>query len=137
MSLIGTRVKFEAAHRQLGDEGKCGSLHGHNWMVDFIIEGYTNSIGYIIDFKDLKEVCMFYDHAVILTSNDPLVQVLVDANQKVVTIGKNPTCENLAEQICRDVISRSNGRIKKVTVTVWENDVSYATFIKGNGRRPQ
>ena len=37
MVIIKTEVAFEAAHRQYGDPGKCGGLHGHNWIVEFVI----------------------------------------------------------------------------------------------------
>ena len=57
MVVIKTEAAFEAAHRQLGDPGKCSYLHGHNWYVEFVLEGnVTNKVGYLIDFKELKDM---------------------------------------------------------------------------------
>lgn len=132
MVKIGTTVYFEAAHRQLGDTSKCGKLHGHNWKVDVEIESEDiNDVGYVIDFKEVSEVCNRYDHSVMLVKGDPLVEVLVQAGQKVVETQLNPTCENLSIEIGEcigHVLEMQDTIVDKLVVTVWENEKSFAVM---------
>lgn len=134
---IGTRVEFEAAHRQLGDPSKCGKLHGHNWVVEVHITSHDiNEIGYVVDFKDINEICNRYDHSVMLVAGDPLIDILVAADQKVVVVPVNPTCENLAmilAKCIKDVLDSRMIFCELVKVVVWENAKSYAmSEIKGD-----
>ena len=123
--LIRTVTKFEAAHRQLGDPGKCGYLHGHNWTVEWEICGEPNDLGYVVDFKDLKEISNKFDHTVILKANDPLVEILTRADQRVISIVDNPTCENIARHLANVTINKFDN-LYSVFVRVYENDVSYS-----------
>lgn len=125
MTVTRTSRKFESAHRQLGDPGKCGKLHGHNYAVNIEIHGTPNKIGYIIDFKDIHDVIDDFDHAVILCECDPLVTVLQSVKQRVVVVPLNPTCENLAILIL-ERIAELEGKVRHIKVTVYENDESYA-----------
>ena len=123
--MIRTRVKFEAAHRQLGDKGKCGFLHGHRWMGEIEIDGKINDIGYIVDFKELKEIVEPMDHAVILNEDDKLVNILREHKQKVYTLYGNPTCENLANHIL-DIIIETYCNVTYCSVKIWETEDSWA-----------
>jgi 6-pyruvoyltetrahydropterin/6-carboxytetrahydropterin synthase len=126
MVLIATSVEFEAAHRQYGDVSKCGYLHGHNWKVDFVLQGdKVNSVGYLINFSELKALVAGLDHKVILQQDDPLIPILQDAKQNVVAISMNPSCENLA-RIILESIQRKND-YEFIGITVWENNESRAT----------
>lgn len=139
MVQIRSLYEFEAAHRQHGDPSKCGFLHGHNWVAEVIIDGYTNPLGYVVDFKDIKEAINILDHKTLLVEGDPLIKILQDAGQRVYVLPKNPTCENVAEFLTKRVLDLS-GNIKKVTVIVWENNKSYAKFTKsnkGNNNEPE
>lgn len=130
MVKIGTTVYFEAAHRQLGDTSKCGKLHGHNWKVDVEITSEDiNDVGYVIDFKEVSEICNRYDHSVMLVKDDPLVNVLMRMDQKVVVMETNPTCENLAVEIaeCITMVLENNKvYLDGLKIVVWENEKSFA-----------
>ncbi|MDD2259277.1 MAG: 6-carboxytetrahydropterin synthase [Methanoculleus sp.] len=137
MVAIGTQVEFEAAHRQLGDPSKCGKLHGHNWVAEVHIESHDiNDIGYVVDFKDINEICNRYDHSVMLVIGDPLIDVLIEADQNVVVIPVNPTCENLAMILAGCIKEVMDSRMifcELIKVVVWENNKSYAmSEIKGS-----
>ena len=129
MVVIKTEAAFEAAHRQLGDPGKCSFLHGHNWVVEFVLEGnVTNKVGYLIDFKDLKEMVDRYDHRVLLIEDDPLAAILENNEQRVYRLPLNPTCENIAKLLLDEIHMRThNQAVDFISVTVWENDKSMAT----------
>jgi len=140
MVIIGTDAKFEAAHRQLNDTSKCGFLHGHNWKVEFKINAPISSLnecGYIIDYKKLKDVVSEYDHKVILNDNDPLGDILISNNQRVVLLNCEPTCENISELIFGEVMrmmKENNIPYNDITITVWENGNSWAT-VTSNDRK--
>lgn len=126
MPVINTRVYFEAAHRQYGDPSKCGYLHGHNWAVDIYIDSDTIlPVGYIIDFKDLKEVTDAYDHKVLLKEDDPLCEILEMAGQKVLRLPLNPTCECLSLILIKD-IAKIVPVFQTITIVVHENEKSNA-----------
>lgn len=126
MTVINTRLFFEAAHRQYGDPSKCGYLHGHNWVVDvYVTSAHFGSIGYIVDFKDLKEVVDTYDHKVLLRKDDPLVKILVDAGQKVKMLDLNPTCECIS-MILSGEFAKVIPSYDEITVVVHENERSNA-----------
>jgi 6-pyruvoyltetrahydropterin/6-carboxytetrahydropterin synthase len=129
MVVIKTEAAFEAAHRQLGDPGKCSFLHGHNWVVEFVLEGnVTNKVGYLIDFKDLKEMVDRYDHRVLLIEDDPLAAILENNEQRVYRLPLNPTCENIAKLLLDEVHCRTHMQdVSFISVTVWENDKSMGT----------
>ena len=126
MPVINTRVYFEAAHRQYGDPSKCGYLHGHNWAVDIYVDSDTIlPVGYIIDFKDLKEVVDEYDHKVLLRKDDPLADILEQAGQKVARLELNPTCECMSLILIK-AIAKVIPTFTSITIVVHENDKSNA-----------
>lgn len=129
MVVIKTEVAFEAAHRQYGDPGKCGSLHGHNWYVEFVLGGtVTSELGYLIDFKELKEMVDRYDHRVLLIEDDPLAAILESNEQRVYRLPLNPTCENIAKLLLDEIHMRMHTQqVDFISITVWENDKSMAT----------
>lgn len=138
MVTIGTDAKFEAAHRQLHDDGKCGYLHGHNWRVEFEITAPTdclNECGYLVDYKLLKDLISVYDHKVLLNECDPLIDILTKEGQKVIAFPCEPTCENLANLILHDVshlLDDLDVFCHHISVKVWENGNSWATVSKYN-----
>ena len=49
------KKEFSSAHILHGHPGDCKRMHGHNWIVEAKVEGdHINSIGMVIDFKDIK-----------------------------------------------------------------------------------
>lgn len=88
MYTLKVEAAFEAAHRVVGYPGKCDRLHGHNWVVEAIVEGKTlDELGMLVDFKEIKgalqETVDTYDHR-FLNELSPF------------SAGVNPTAENLA-----------------------------------------
>jgi 6-pyruvoyltetrahydropterin/6-carboxytetrahydropterin synthase len=128
MVIIKTSARFEAAHRQLGDDSKCGYLHGHNWVVEFVVGGdVDNYLGYLINFTALKDIVKPVDHVVMLHRDDPLVGILTHEHQRVYIMDLNPTCENIATLIVQQITIAVRPNIEFVSVTVWENEDSMAT----------
>ena len=47
---------FSSAHNLRGYKGKCEDLHGHNWLVEIVIQSsQLDNIGMVLDFKYLKK----------------------------------------------------------------------------------
>ncbi len=91
---IFTTFRFEAAHRlpHVPAAHKCSRLHGHCYRVEIYARGPVSpSAGWVLDFADLEEaarpVCSRLDHRCL---ND-------------VPGLENPTCENIARWIWRNL----------------------------------
>ncbi|MFC7063840.1 6-carboxytetrahydropterin synthase QueD [Halobacillus seohaensis] len=54
--LVSKEFTFDAAHHLHCYEGKCKNLHGHTYQVVFGVSGYTDEIGLVIDFGDIKQI---------------------------------------------------------------------------------
>lgn len=96
---------ISCGHRVVNHESKCKHLHGHNYRVHFKCESpELDELGRVIDFSVIKStLCMWlednWDHKMIIFSEDPLLQGLLDLDPSVVTVPFNPTAENLALHI--------------------------------------
>jgi len=79
---VAIEVKFDAAHRLLGYEGKCKFLHGHSYVaIVCLSRRELEGPGFVIDFGFIKKhvkgwIDKFWDHAVILNKEDKLVTFL-------------------------------------------------------------
>ncbi|MYL30321.1 6-carboxytetrahydropterin synthase QueD [Halobacillus halophilus] len=86
--MVSKEFTFDAAHHLHCYEGKCKNLHGHTYKVIFGISGYTDEIGLVIDFGDIKkiwkdEIEIHLDHRYL---NDTLPQMNTTAENMVVWI---------------------------------------------------
>ena len=117
---------FSAGHALRGYKGKCENPHGHNYKVRVTLEGpELDSIGLLFDFVHLKQIL----HVVIGGMDHKFLNDQAPFN----TI--NPSAENIAKFIY-DEGSRGMRELKlgaakapKITsVTVWETDVTSATY---------
>jgi 6-pyruvoyltetrahydropterin/6-carboxytetrahydropterin synthase len=104
---VGIIEHIDCAHFLPGHP-KCGSLHGHTYKIELIVEGKVEN-GMVIDFADLKtaarRVLSEYDHK---SWNDALPY---------------PSVEN----ICELLNTRLRERIAfPYTIRVWEGDGKWA-----------
>lgn len=101
MYKVVKEVRWEAAHRLLGYEGKCANIHGHSYRAIFTFESNDlDEKGMVIDFTVLKEkiqgwIDKNWDHALILNCKDLLLNVI--GTHRHFTIDENPTAEKMAE----------------------------------------
>lgn len=136
MERYSVKKVFEIAyaHRLLNYNGKCENLHGHNGIIEVIIETEKlNDMCMVMDFVELKKIIKKWlddnlDHSVILSEKDPLVKILKDNNQKVFTTEKNPTAEVIAQVIKKEI---KNYGIKAREVRFWETNSSMASVKEG------
>ncbi|MBS1263621.1 MAG: hypothetical protein MAG715_00804 [Methanonatronarchaeales archaeon] len=121
-------VEVDSAHRHLRHRGRCGRLHGHRWRFEISVEGPVDSeTGMVVDFGDLRDVAMRYDHVALLNGEDPLCDLLEGQDQEVVRLPFDPTAENLAHRIHGEV-SNGLGEGYGVHVAVWETPSNAAEW---------
>lgn len=123
---IEVELSFSAAHYLRNYQGKCETLHGHNWQVKATIEGRRlEKGGMLLDFgelkKKLKEVLEKLDHR--------------NLNEIAYFKKVNPTSENIAKFIFDKLSQRLKAtatgyRLSKITV--WETDTSSASYTPQN-----
>lgn len=97
---------FSCGHRVYGHEGKCAHLHGHNYRVHFTIQSTnparpTDDVGRVLDFDAIKQrLCAWlelnWDHRMLLWEQDPVRDILLEADSTVVPVSFNPTAEAMA-----------------------------------------
>ena len=67
-------LKFSSAHFVLFGNGKCESLHGHNYRAWVELEGSLQPSDYVLDFLTvkplMKQVCELLDHKVMLPTEN-------------------------------------------------------------------
>ena len=118
---ITVKSEFEAAHFIKDYPGKCARLHGHNWVVEAIVQGdKLNELGILVDFKILKDelnkVLDKFDHQYL--------------NELEIFTEKNPTAENLAEEIFNQLETSEifNDAVKLTAVKVYESPKSCVMY---------
>ena len=118
---LTVKSEFEAAHRIENYPGKCVRLHGHNWIVEAIVQGDTlNELGILIDFKVLKsalnKVLDEFDHQYL--------------NEREIFADKNPTAEIIAREIFEKLFDDEifSGNTKLKGVRVYESPKSSVTY---------
>ena len=110
---------FAAAHYLRGYQGRCESLHGHNWKVRVRLQAdELDKLGMVMDFADVKklvnETLHELDHACL---ND--LRAFAEAN---------PTTENIAQFIYRELAAKLPSHVRVSRVTAWETDRCGATY---------
>lgn len=88
MYYISKKMEISGAHRlDLDYESKCIQMHGHNWQIEVFCKSATlDPNGMVVDFSHISQVVNRLDH-----------QCLNDI------IDVNPTAENIASWICRQI----------------------------------
>ncbi len=114
-------AEFEAAHQLPDYPGKCARLHGHNWKVEVTVTGTElNSLGMIMDFKDLK--------AEVNKVIDALDHYYLNDLPEFKTL--NPTAENIVKYIYDSLASNPvfQKNVKVRSVQVWESPRSCVKY---------
>jgi 6-pyruvoyltetrahydropterin/6-carboxytetrahydropterin synthase len=156
---ISRRIEIDAAHRVPGHTGKCRNLHGHRYLVEAVCAGVLAEAGHeggmVMDFAFLKEEMLAVidaecDHAAILWSGDPLVEVLAGAASfdgsvepgqgrrvssrfgPILVVPFTPTAENLArywfDRLKARISSRTGDRARLIELRVFETPNTCATY---------
>lgn len=98
--------EIESGHMLSKHPGRCKFPHGHSRRVDLVIaSGHLGDGDMVCDFKSLKlaveDYIDTYDHALMVNSNDPILEQLAEDTQARVIVceDEDPTTEVLARRI--------------------------------------
>jgi len=111
---------FSSSHQLRNYGGKCEHMHGHNFGVEVAVEGdrLDDKVEYLVDFKELKKrtkaVLEQLDHKH-LNEVPPFTEI-------------NPSSENLAMFIYRELKDAMPENVTLADVSVSEKDSSKATY---------
>lgn len=109
---------FASAHCLREYKGKCENMHGHNWKVRAAFCGSElDKTGMLIDFTDVKAhldaIMLYLDHK-FLNETPPFDEI-------------NPTAENIAFYIFKELKKVETETAKVCEIEVWESETSSAT----------
>jgi len=122
MYRLSVQEWFSSAHQLKGYRGKCEAVHGHNWKVEVEVEGERlNDIGLLIDFSELKRI--------VREIIGPMDHVLL--NEVDAFMPQNPSSENIARYIYKELATRLPAGVRPRSVTVWESEKARATYDEG------
>ncbi len=120
MYRVMVKEGFSAAHRIEFHGGKCEELHGHNYVVEAVVEGpRLNGLGMVMDFAELKgalrEVLAGLDHRYL--------------NDVAYFRERASSAEHIATYVFEEMKARlPAGEAALSEVRVWESDGSCAVY---------
>lgn len=121
---LTVRSDFSSAHALRHYQGKCESLHGHNFNVELVVEGsvLTPDTELLVDFKvlkgELKKILDGLDHK--------------DLNAHPAFSKRNPSSENIAAHIYKAMQAALSAHddVRVYSVSVSEKPVQSATYME-------
>ena len=120
---LTVRKDFSASHALRNYNGKCENMHGHNFIVEAVVEGerLDPDVEIILDFKLIKEALAAaiapLDHA--------------NLNQVPPFDNINPSSENLSRYVFRALAPRMKQYgVRLVQISVSEKEGQSATYIE-------
>ena len=138
MFYLKRHFTFAGGHRLSKHDGRCFSIHGHNYDVWVTVKSpELNENDMVMDFTELKThvnpLIDEFDHCLVVNECDQnLVEPFAKKGMRVMVIGVfDPTAEKMAEQIFKTlqgIFTRSYNDIKVHEVEVFENVKSSAIY---------
>lgn len=123
------KLHFCAGHRVMYHEGKCATLHGHNYTVEIVAEAeQLDPLGRVIDFGVLKEkigawIDAQWDHTCLISEQDTEVLAALRTlprRKEPFVCPFNPTAEEIAgyllHQVCPQLLEGTGVTIREVVV---------------------
>lgn len=106
---------FSASHRLegLAEDHPCSRLHGHNYIIRLTLEGYTDKVGFVTDYRELDIFKQWIDdHLDHRHLNDHMTT--------------NPTAEHMAIMLYHK--AHQMGLTNVTAVSVSETPKTWATY---------
>ena len=131
---------FEAAHALDGYDGPCREIHGHSYRLFVTVKGTpaedASKCGMVLDFGVLKrivseEIVSHFDHALVLRaseSGEEFFRVLAERFGNVVTVGYQPTCENMLGDFAARIAARLPEGVALHSLRLHETATSFAEW---------
>lgn len=135
--IVTVKHNFETAHRLPCLPGKCQSLHGHSWWVEWLFDEEMDSNGITLEYGALKKKLRTWvdhnlDHGTMLGADDNLVE-FKEMLGKTFIFGPGgeypwrpwPTVEAVAEMLASEPL---RGLPQPIEVRVQETHVNSAIW---------
>lgn len=125
-------LDFCYGHRLLRYQGKCAHLHGHNGRVEIVVAAKAlDRQSMVTDFSEIQRVVRGFidehlDHKMLLSKDDPLVEILKKQDEPIYVMDSDPTAEAIARLICDQ--ARAAG-LDVAEVRLWETPGSVASYV--------
>ena len=133
---------FEAAHALDGYDGPCREIPGHSYRLFVTVKGTqaedasNPKCGMVLDFGVLKrivseEIVSHFDHALVLRaseSGEEFFRVLAERFGNVVTVGYQPTCENMLGDFAARIAARLPEGVALHSLRLHETATSFAEW---------
>jgi 6-pyruvoyltetrahydropterin/6-carboxytetrahydropterin synthase len=113
MITITRKLEFDAGHRVHQHESKCGTLHGHRYVLEVTATApELDGLGRVIDFSVLKEkigtwIDTYWDHTTLVYVEDKITALALEGIPKfkpTFLCTFNPTAENMAHYLLHEII---------------------------------
>src|SRR5262245_8889162 len=131
MFTVTETLDFCYGHRLLRYKGKCAHLHGHNGRLEVMVSSQRlDEQSMVTDFSAIEKVVRGFidanlDHKLLLSKDDPLVEVLKSRGEPLFVMDSDPT----AEAIARLIFERARAAGLDVSeVRLWETPTSVASY---------
>ena len=137
---FGTENGFSCAFRQWRAKSNCKYLHGYSLGFKFVLEcSELDENSWVYDFGGFKKIREWiedhFDHTLLVSKDDPEKETLINLTNKEIAkvVELNQVgCEKFAElafEFADNYISEeTNGRVKLVSVEVFEHGANSAKF---------
>jgi 6-pyruvoyltetrahydropterin/6-carboxytetrahydropterin synthase len=131
MFAVTQNIEFCYGHRLLRYQGKCAHLHGHNGRLEVMVAAPgLDGQSMVADFSEVERVVRGFvdenlDHRLLLSKDDPLVEVLRRHDEPIFVMDCDPTAEAIARLICQR--ARAAG-LDVTEVRLWETPASVASY---------
>lgn len=137
---VSKTFEFDSAHRLMGYQGKCRTLHGHRYRLEVILAcPKLDAVGMAVDFTELKNTVgkwldENWDHRTLLHEDDSLADTLRELAEKddcefPFLFDRNPTAESMVahlienrEHIFRYVLEK----VTAIRLKLYETPTSWA-----------
>lgn len=124
-------IEFCYGHRLRNYNGLCKNIHGHNGKIEIeCSRTQLDERGMVVDFVDVGKIVKGWvdrqlDHKLLLRKDDPLIAILKEHGEPVVSLEENPTAEHIAKMVFDFARSQN---LPVTSVTLWETDHAAATY---------
>lgn len=105
MFKVTETLEFCYGHRLLRYQGKCAHLHGHNGRLEVTVQARAlDAQSMVTDFSAIEKVVRSFieqnlDHKLLLSKEDPLVEVLRAQKEPLFVMDDDPTAEAIARLV--------------------------------------
>ena len=139
---VTKEFSFEMSHLLEGYDGLCSQIHGHSYRFFVTVKGTPAhdaadpKNGMVMDFGQLKKlvgelIVERFDHSLVVRRSEemaPVLDVLKSRFSRIIEVGYQPTCENMAAEFAAVIAPALPAGVKLHSLKLHETATSYAEW---------